>query len=56
MLLTTIGSDYWPRTVEGKLLTLGLSLYALGILGYVAASLASFFVGRDVEEAGRRSD
>jgi voltage-gated potassium channel len=47
MLLTTIGSDYWPQSPEGRVLTLFLSLYALGILGYIAASLAAFFVGRD---------
>jgi voltage-gated potassium channel len=50
MLLTTIGSDYWPVTPEGKALTLILSLYALGILGYVAATLASFFIGREAEQ------
>jgi voltage-gated potassium channel len=49
MLLTTIGSEYWPKTPEGRALALVLSLYALGILGYVAASLASFFIGREAE-------
>jgi voltage-gated potassium channel len=49
MLLTTIGSGYWPETPEGRALALLLSLYALGILGYVAASLASFFIGREAE-------
>lgn len=49
MLLTTIGSEYWPKTPEGRALALLLSLYALGILGYVAASLASFFIGREAE-------
>jgi voltage-gated potassium channel len=49
MLLTTIGSEYWPRTPEGRALALLLSLYALGILGYVAATLASFFIGREAE-------
>jgi voltage-gated potassium channel len=47
MLLTTIGSEYWPRTPEGRALSLLLSLYALGMLGYIAASLATFFIGRD---------
>jgi voltage-gated potassium channel len=60
MLLTTIGSQYWPRTPEGQLLALVLSLCALGILGYVTALLATFFVGRDAarpggEIAGQRS-
>ena len=49
MLLTTIGSQYWPQTVEGRLLTLLLAAFSLGILGYITAALASFFVGRDAE-------
>lgn len=50
MLLTTIGSEYWPQTAEGRLLCLLLSIYSLGILGYITATLASFFVGRDAED------
>lgn len=50
MLMTTTGSDYWPRTAEGRLLCLLLSLYAFAVFGYITASLASFFVGRDREE------
>lgn len=49
MLLTTIGSDYWPRTAEGRLLCLLLSLYSLAVLGYITATLATYFVGRDAE-------
>lgn len=51
MLVTTIGSEFWPQTTEGRILAFLLSLYSLGILGYVTATLASFFVGRDAEEA-----
>ena len=54
MLLTTIGSEYWPRTPEGRLLCLLLSLYAIGIFGYITAALASFFVDRDREEHAPR--
>jgi len=50
MLVTSIGSEYWPRTTEGRLLTLLLSLYGLGVLGYITATLASFFVGRDAQK------
>lgn len=50
MLVTSIGSEYWPSTVEGRVLTLLLSLYGLGVLGYITATLASFFVGRDAQE------
>lgn len=55
MLLTTIGSEYWPRTPEGRLLCLLLSLYAIGVFGYITAALASFFVDRDREERAPES-
>ena len=44
MLMTTIGSDYWPQTIEGRLLTIVLSFYAIAIFGYVTATLASLLV------------
>jgi voltage-gated potassium channel len=51
MLMTTMGSDYWPQSPEGRLLCFMLSLFAFGVFGYVTATLASFFVGRDAAEA-----
>lgn len=50
MLIITIGSDYWPHTAEGRILCVLLSLYGFGVFGYITATLASFFVGRDAEE------
>ncbi len=47
MLVSTMGSAYWPQTPEGRLLCLLLSLYGLAVFGYITASFASFFVGRD---------
>jgi voltage-gated potassium channel len=47
MILTTMGSEYWPRTAEGRVLCLLLALYAFAVFGYVTAALASFFVERD---------
>jgi voltage-gated potassium channel len=47
MLMTTIGSDYWPQTVEGRIVCWLLSVYALAIFGYITATVASFFIGRD---------
>jgi voltage-gated potassium channel len=47
MLLTTMGSDYWPRTGEGRLLCLLLAVYAFAVFGYVTAAIAAYFVGRD---------
>jgi len=49
MVMTTLGSEYWPRTPEGRLLCLVLALYALAMFGYITAALATFFVGRDAE-------
>lgn len=49
MLMTTMGSEYWPRTPEGRILCLLLSLYAFGVFGYVTATIATFFIGRDAE-------
>lgn len=52
MLLITIGSDYWPRTPEGRSLCFLLALYGFAVFGYVTATLASFFVDRDAENDG----
>lgn len=51
MLMTTLGSDYSPRTDEGRVLCFLLALYAFGVFGYVTAAVATFFVGRDAESA-----
>lgn len=50
MLVTSIGSDFWPVTTEGRILALLLSVYGLAVFGYITASFASFFVGRDADE------
>jgi voltage-gated potassium channel len=47
MLLTTMGSEYWPKTPEGRILCFLLALYGFAVFGYITASFASFFVGRD---------
>ena len=47
MLLVTMGSEFWPRTPEGRLLCFGIALYGFAVFGYITASFASFFVGRD---------
>ena len=50
MVLTTMGSQYWPLTVEGRVLCVFLALYAFAVFGYVTATLATFFIGRDAED------
>jgi voltage-gated potassium channel len=47
MLITTIGSQYWPQTAEGRILCFLLSVYGFAVFGYVTATLATFFIGRD---------
>jgi voltage-gated potassium channel len=49
MIMTTMGSDYWPKSSEGRLLCVALSLYAFAVFGYTTASLATFFIGRDAD-------
>jgi voltage-gated potassium channel len=50
MRVITAGSDYWPSTPEGRGLAFILSLFGYAIFGYVTATLATFFIGRDAEE------
>jgi voltage-gated potassium channel len=51
MLMTTMGSEYWPQTPEGRILCFLLALYAFAVFGYVTAVLATFFIGRDAEDS-----
>lgn len=50
MLMMTMGSEYWPKTPEGRILCLVLALYAFAVFGYVTATIATFFIGRDAED------
>jgi voltage-gated potassium channel len=47
MVMTTMGSAYWPQTPEGRILAFLLALFAIGVFGFITATLASFFVDRD---------
>jgi voltage-gated potassium channel len=49
MLITSIGSEYWPQSAEGRALCFLISLYGFAVFGYVTATLTSFFIGRDAE-------
>ncbi|MBW4688559.1 MAG: ion transporter [Komarekiella atlantica HA4396-MV6] len=50
MLMTTMGSEYWPKTPEGRVLCFFLALYAFAVFGYVTATLATFFIDRDADD------
>jgi voltage-gated potassium channel len=47
MLLTTMGSEFWPHTLEGRALCFLLSVYAYVIFGYITAMLATYFLDAD---------
>lgn len=56
MLMTTIGSQYWPVTMAGRVLCFLLSMFSLGVFGYITAVLASFFVGQDKDDKDDKQD
>jgi voltage-gated potassium channel len=47
MLITSIGSDYFPKTAEGRVLCFLIGLFGFVVFGYLTATLASFFVDSD---------
>lgn len=50
MLVTTMGSGFWPESAEGRMLALLLSLYGFAIFGYITASFATFFIGQEAHD------
>ncbi|OGI01947.1 MAG: hypothetical protein A2Y25_02975 [Candidatus Melainabacteria bacterium GWF2_37_15] len=44
MIITTIGTDYWPLSWEGRVLAFLLALYAFTFFGYLTANLATYFI------------
>jgi voltage-gated potassium channel len=47
MMITTMGSDYFPKTPEGRIFCFIIALYGFTVFGYVTATLATFFVERE---------
>ena len=50
MLMTTLGSDYFPHTVPGRVLCFLLAVFAFSIFGYITAAIASYFVNKDATD------
>lgn len=50
MMLTTMGSDYFPRSTEGRIIALLLAVYAFAIFGYITATVASLIIRVDQED------
>ncbi|SKB36564.1 potassium channel family protein [Daejeonella lutea] len=55
MLVITVGTDFWPKSIEGRILTTLISLYGFAVFGYITATLASFFIGSDAKVRGESS-
>lgn len=47
MIVTTMGSGFWPETAEGRLLAFLLTLYGYAVFSYITASFATFFIGQE---------
>ncbi|MEG4503188.1 hypothetical protein QUA81_04255 [Microcoleus sp. F6_B4] len=49
MLMSTIASDYFPKTARGQVFCFLLALGAIALCGYLTATLTTFFVSQDAE-------
>ena len=56
MIMTTLGSEYWPVTPLGRVLAWLLSVYALAVFGYITATIATLFLGPRPEPGTARGE
>jgi voltage-gated potassium channel len=49
MQMTNIGTAYSPATRGGRILCLGISVYAAGMFGYLTALFATFLIDREAK-------
>jgi len=50
MRVITAGNEFYPATPEGRSLGFLIAVFGYSIFGYVTATFASYFIGRDAEE------
>ncbi len=50
MRVITAGNEFHPATPEGRGLAFLIAVFGYSIFGYVTATFATFFIGRDAEE------
>ena len=55
MMMTTMGSSYYPQTVGGQIICFLLAVFAFSIFGYITAAIASYFVHKDASDAASES-
>jgi voltage-gated potassium channel len=56
MTLTTLGTDYFPKTSEGRFLCWLIAVYAFAVFGYITAMVASFLLHGKVRSPGPAAD
>jgi voltage-gated potassium channel len=49
-IVTTVGNELYPVTAEGRVLSTIMMVYGMGIFGYIAATIASYFIHMDNPE------
>lgn len=54
MRVITAGTQHDPVTAEGRILAMLIALFGYAIFGYVTATIATFFIGRDEEEKQKK--
>ena len=50
MLVMSMGTENWPKTAEGRFLCVLIAIYGLAVFGYITATIATFFIGKDQED------
>jgi voltage-gated potassium channel len=50
MQMTNIGSNYSMQTTGGRIICLGISIYAAGMFGYLTALFATFLIDREAKD------
>jgi voltage-gated potassium channel len=50
MIMTTLGSDYFPHTAPGRVLCFLLAVFAFSIFGYITAAVSSYFINKDASD------
>ncbi|WP_445250307.1 hypothetical protein [Microcoleus sp. OTE_8_concoct_300] len=45
-----MGSDYFPKTPQGRVLCFLLALFAIAVCGYLTATQATFFLSQDASD------
>lgn len=50
MRVITVGNEFNPATPEGRGLAFLIAIFGFAIFGYVTATIATYFIGRDAEE------